>query len=210
MLGTKGSAEVCIRRERRDDPLNIASGECIVVPADDIGGLFGPRLKYGRANVASFVEWPLARVRAKHDGLVVGRLGDDRHRPGQSAVLVVDVRDQLDHSSRADGGRSDSFGTGVHAVQPRPTLAHELVEVPVAANLARVRVVDDHLTGPGVLERMRVTVAQRRQVLRNRVGLSRGARLSAGKLNRAREVRKPRHRSVCPLSAARPLLGRHV
>ena len=146
--------------------------------------------------MASLVNWPLAAVGAEHHGQLVRGFGDDRHRPRQLPPVVIQVRQQLHHGPPVGHGAGHGLGTGVQAGQPGQVAADKPAQLPVAADLARARIIDHHLTRPGILQKAGITFVQRGEVLRDRISLTRGAGLLARQLHSTYEVRKPRHRNT--------------
>src|SRR5580704_7827008 len=73
-------------------------------------------------------------------------------------------------------------------------------QLSVTADLASEGVKYHDLAGPDCLECSGVTVVQGIEVLRDRIGLTRGPSVPAGRLHRRGEIRKPGH--VIPRSIA--------
>jgi hypothetical protein len=72
----------------------------------------------------------------------------------------------------------------------------ELAHLPVTADLAGARVVDHHLARPCRLQVASVTVVQGSEVLPDRVGAARLARLLARQRRGTGEFREPRHATL--------------
>ncbi|HEX4398621.1 MAG TPA: vitamin B12 dependent-methionine synthase activation domain-containing protein, partial [Trebonia sp.] len=187
-----GLAIVPVRREGADDRVRVAGRKRGGEAADRIAGQVRRRAEDGRPDMPSVDREP-AEVSAEHHRPVVEGFGDDRYRPRLCLPVPVHVCQQLHR--RPPG--SDRAG---HRVDRRVKLpeqglapADKVAQLPVAADLADARVVDDHLAWPHGLQGPEVTVVQRGDVLPHGVGLPRGARLLAGQLHGTGEVRKPRH-----------------
>ncbi len=78
-----GLAEIPIRREGVHNRFGVTSVQRGLVAADDITGVGVPGLEHGQPDLAPSVDRPLTAVGAEHHRLIVGRFGDDRHRPSQ-------------------------------------------------------------------------------------------------------------------------------
>ena len=109
---------------------------------------------------------------------------------------VVEVRQQFHHGPATGHGAGHGLGPCVQAGQPGQVATDEPPYLPVAPDLARAGIVDHHLTRPLLLQQVSVTLVQRGEVLRDRIGLTRGAALPARQLHGADEIRKPRHRNT--------------
>jgi hypothetical protein len=104
------------------------------------------------------------------------------------------MRQQLYHRSPGGGGGGDGLYAGMPFGQPEVvTAVDELPQPLVAADLAGSGVIDHQLAGPDILQRPGIARAQRGEVLSDRIGLTRGARLRSGQLHRTDEVRKLRN-----------------
>jgi hypothetical protein len=198
VVRAKGTAVVPVRRKGAHHRFGIAGGQPVLVAADDVTGAGWPRPEDGRPDVAPLVNWPLAAVGAEHHRHVIGRFGDDRDRPRQLPPVVVQVRQQFHHGPPVGHSAGHGLGTGVQARQPGQVAADEPAQLPVAADLARARIIDHHLTRPRILQEAGITFVKRGEVLRDRISLTLGAGLLAGQLHSTDEVRKPRHR-ITPL-----------
>jgi hypothetical protein len=154
----------------------------------------GPALENGRPEVAQSVDRPSAEVGAEHHRPIVGRLGDDRYRPGDfSPGVIGQMRQKFDHGPVPDDAGGDGLDTSAAFGQCGLTLPDEAPQLPVASDLAGVRVVDDHLARPHVLQSAGISSVQRGEVLPDRISPSIGPSLPAYHLGSTGEFRKPRH-----------------
>jgi len=116
------------------------------------------------------------------------------------------VGQELDHGPAAGDGGGHGLGTGVSAGQPGLVPADEPPQLMVAADLARPGIVDHYLARPHGLQGTGVTMVQRGEVPRDRIGLTGGTSLKARQLNGTSEVREPRHLNPrAPFPAELPL-----
>jgi hypothetical protein len=105
-------AIVPIRRKRAHQRLGVPSGQRGLVAADDVPGVGGPALENGRPEVALSVDRPSAEIGAEHHRPIVGRLGDDRYRPGDfSPGVIGQMRQKFDHSPVPDDAGGDGLDT---------------------------------------------------------------------------------------------------
>ena len=194
-----GLAEVAVGRERAHDRLGVTGRERGQVAADDVTGAGLVRVEDRRPEVMPAVDRPLAAIRPEYDRPIGRKLGDDRDRPGQVLPVAVQVGEQFDHGPRGDAGRGHRLNVRVALGQPGLVVADELPQLPVPADLSCLGVVDHHLTRPYSLQNVRVALAQRGEVLPDRISLTRGASLYACQRRGVGELRKPRHRDSLAL-----------
>ena len=102
-------------------------------------------------------------------------------------------------------GGGYGLGAGVQASQPGQVAADEPVQLPVAADLARARIIDHHLTRPRILQKAGITLVKRGEVLRDRISLTRGAGLLARQLHTL--TKSGNHGIATPRSIAHPALA---
>ena len=190
-----GLAKVPVGGEGADDRVGITGVQRGEVAADDVSR---PRVRGRedrRPDVAAVVDRQLAAVGAEHHRPVVRGLGDDRHRPRRLAAAFGQVSEQFEHGPAVDAGGGHSLDPGPPVGKPHLVAVDELPELPVTADLTGVRVVDHHLAGPGVAQRVQVAVVERVEVDADGIGFAFGAGLPARQLHGADEVGEPGHLS---------------
>jgi len=190
-----GLAEVPVRREGAHDRFGVTSGQRGLVAADHITRAGGPGPEDGRPQVPPPVHRPLAAVGAEHHRPIGGGLGHHRHRPRQLPPVAGQVRQQLHHRPPAGTRRGHRLDPGTAPGQPGLIGADEPPQLPVAADLARARIINRHLTRPHRLQVAAITVVQRGEVLPHRIRPARRPGLPARQLHRTDKIRKPRHRN---------------
>ena len=188
-----GLAEVPVRLKGAHDRFGIAGVEGGLVSADNAVRVDVPWLQNGRSEVAPSIDRPLAAIGAKDHGAIIGRFGDDRHRPGQFLPVAGQVRQQLHHGPPADNGGGHGLDPGVALGQPGLIVADKPSQLPVAADLTSVWVVDHDLSRPHRLQNVGVTSVQCGEVQRDGISHTCGTSLPAGQFHRTSELRKPRH-----------------
>lgn len=187
-------AEVPVRLERPHHRVGVAGLQRVPELADDAAGRpAGPGLQDRRPDLVPPDQRPLAAVGPEHHRPVVGGFGHHRQRPGHVPPVLGQVHHQLDHGLPADHGGGHRLRPRVHPGQPELVLADEVPHLPVPADLAGPRVVDHHVARPGRLQVGGVLLVQRGDVVPDRIGAARGARLQPGQLHGTGELRKPRH-----------------
>jgi len=118
-------------------------------------------------------ERPLAVVGAELDGLAVaGRFGDHGEGPVDTAAVLDQVGEQLNHDAAGGGGGGHRFGPGLALAQPGRAGLPELLELLVAGDATVARVIHDHIDRPGTLDTVRVAALHGPDEGANRIGES--------------------------------------
>jgi len=107
------------------------------------------------------------------------------------------MREEFDHCPPRNTRAGYGLDTGLALSEPEHVVANELPQLLVTTDLARARVVDDHVTWPSVLQDAGVTFVQRGEVLRDWINPTLDASLPARQLYPTDEIRKPWHIHPC-------------
>ena len=191
-----GFAEIPVGREGPDDRIGVTGGQGVLVATDHVIQMDGPGPEDRGPHVAPSVNRPLAAVGAEDHRSFIRRFGDHGQRPRHLLTVVGQVREQLDDSPPAVVRRRHGLTPGVALGPEFPIMADEPLQRLVTADRADAGVVDHDVTGPRLLQHVRIPAVERGEVPGNRVRLAGSTGLSSRQLRGTDEVRKPWHRTL--------------